>query len=77
MSALPYTYTICPPGPEPKRFTASCRQAGEALRYNPEGDLTINNRAVAWDSWLGPVQAKPFEERLHDTLEAMRKEQMK
>lgn len=74
MSQLPYKYTICPPGPEPKRFTASCKQAGEALRYNPEGDLTINNRATFWDSWLRPVQAKPFEERLQEALAAMRKE---
>ena len=32
MAKLPYTYTICPDGPEPKRFTASCAEMGAALK---------------------------------------------
>ena len=42
MAKLPYTYTICPPGPEPKRFTASCPEMGAALMGGD--DLTIDQR---------------------------------
>lgn len=42
MAKLPYTYTICPDGPEPQRFTASCAAMGAALTYGC--DLTIDQR---------------------------------
>jgi hypothetical protein len=42
MAKLPYTFTICPPGPEPKRFTASCPQMGAMLMGGD--DLTIDQR---------------------------------
>jgi len=69
MAKLPYTYTICPPGPEPKQPTASCAQMGELLKNSPNGDLTINNRMPIWDSWTNrPLQDKPIEERLSEML---------
>lgn len=69
MAKLPYTYTICPPGPEPKKPTASCPEMGELLRNSPNGDLTINNRMPIWQSWTNkPIQAKPFEDRLSEML---------
>lgn len=37
-------YTILPPGPEPKRFTASCPEAVRRLMWSP--DLTINQKAL-------------------------------
>lgn len=42
MAKLPFTYTICPPGPEPKRFTASCPEMGALLMGGD--DLTIDQR---------------------------------
>ena len=42
MAQLPYTFTICPDGPEPKRFTASCPEMGVALMGGD--DLTIDQR---------------------------------
>lgn len=42
MAKLPYTFTICPDGPEPKRFTASCPEMGAALMNGD--DLTIDQR---------------------------------
>lgn len=42
MAKLPYTFTICPDGPEPKRFTASCAAMGAALKGGD--DLTIDQR---------------------------------
>ena len=42
MAQLPYTLTICPDGPEPKRFTASCPEMGAALMGG--NDLTIDQR---------------------------------
>ena len=54
MAKLPYTYTICPPGPEPKQPTASCAEMGKLLKSSPDGDLTINQRRTAvWDAWSG------------------------
>lgn len=54
MDKLPYTYTICPPGPEPERFTAGCREMGQLLKNSPDGNLTINqNRTATWDAWSG------------------------
>ena len=52
MAKLPYTYTICPDGPEPKRFTASCAEMGAALKGGD--DLTIDQRKI----WLFPKPAK-------------------
>lgn len=64
MAKLPYTITICPDGPEPAKFTASCREMGELLKNSPDGDLTINNRVV-WDSWTNrPLQPAPIEDML-------------
>lgn len=42
MAKLPYTFTICPDGPEPKRFTASCAEMGALLMGGD--DLTIDQR---------------------------------
>lgn len=42
MAQLPYTFTICPPGPEPKRYTASCPVMVAALKGGD--DLTIDQR---------------------------------
>ena len=42
MAKLPFTFTICPPGPEPKKFTASCAEMGAALMGGD--DLTIDQR---------------------------------
>ena len=64
MAKLPYTYTICPPGPEPKQHTASCPEMGLLLRNSPDGDLTIKNRGEAWQSWRNNLQAEPFEDAL-------------
>jgi len=36
-------YTVLPPGPEPKRFTASCPEAVRRLMRSP--DLTIVQKA--------------------------------
>lgn len=52
MAQLPYTFTICPPGPEPKRFTASCAEMGAALMGGD--DLTIDQRKT----WLFPAPGK-------------------
>jgi hypothetical protein len=64
MAKLPYTYTICPPGPEPKQFTASCTQMGQLLKDSPNGDLTIDQRrGGAWQSWDGRrLEIAPLEE---------------
>jgi len=42
MSQLPYTFTICPPGPEPKRYSSSCAEMVCALMGGD--DLTIDQR---------------------------------
>lgn len=69
MAKLPYTFTICPDGPEPKQPTASCVEMGELLKNSINGDLTINNRGVRWESWTNaPLQAEPFEDRLRQLL---------
>jgi len=67
MAQLPYTYTICPPQEEPKRFTASCKEMGILLSNSPDGNLTIDDRRNGlWQSWEGKgVAAEPFEDTLH------------
>jgi len=68
MAQLPYTYTytICPPQEEPKRFTASCKEMGELLRHSLNGDLTINQKRTAtWDMWSGNHMGV-IEEKLHE-----------
>lgn len=67
MAKLPYTYTICPPQEEPKRFTANCKEMGELLSNSPDGNLTIDDRRNGlWESWEGKgVAAEPFEDTLH------------
>jgi hypothetical protein len=42
MAQLPYTFTICPDGPEPTRYTASCPEMVVALMGGD--DLTIDQR---------------------------------
>ena len=42
MAKLPYTFTICPDGPEPARYTASCPEMVVALMGGD--DLTIDQR---------------------------------
>jgi hypothetical protein len=66
MAKLPYTYTICPPQEEPKRFTASCKEMGILLSNSPDGNLTIDDRRNGlWESWEGKgVAAEPFEDTL-------------
>ena len=66
MAQLPYTYTICPPQEEPKRFTASCKEMGILLSNSPDGNLTIDDRRNGlWESWEGKgVAAEPFEDTL-------------
>lgn len=66
MAQLPYTYTICPPQEEPKRFTASCKEMGILLSHSPNGDLTIDDRRNGlWESWEGKgVAAEPIEDSL-------------
>ena len=48
MAKLPYTYTICPPGPEPVQFTASCAEMDLMLQGSPNGDLMIDPRRELW-----------------------------
>jgi hypothetical protein len=77
MAKLPYTYTICPPGPEPKQFTASCTEMGALLKSSPDGNLTINQRRKAvWDAWSGNHMGA-VEEFLHAWCEQNRKERGK
>jgi len=66
MAQLPYTYTICPPQEEPKRFTASCKEMGILLSNSPDGNLTIDDRRNGlWQSWEGKgVAAEPIEDTL-------------
>lgn len=66
MAKLPYTFTICPDGPEPVRFTASCAEMGKLLNGSPNGDLTIDERRHGyWESWSSrPVQMIPIEDRI-------------
>lgn len=68
MAKLPYKYTICPPGPEPKRFTASCPQMGAMLMGGD--DLTIDQRKLA--NLHRPDSRVPFEDRLRAALDAMK-----
>ncbi len=78
MAKLPYTYTICPPGPEPKQPTASCPEMGVLLKNSQKGDLTINNRGEHWQSWSNkPLQAKPFEDRLREMLDSFKANEAK
>lgn len=66
MAKLPYTFTICPDGPEPQKFTVSCPQMGRLLKASPNGDLTIDERRHGyWDSWSGrSVQLVPIEDQI-------------
>lgn len=74
MAKLPYTYTICPPGPEPKQFTASCVYMGELLKNSIDGDLTINNRGAWWESWTNkPMESAPIEDMLAEMLKEDKK----
>ena len=68
MAQLPYKYTLCPPGPEPKRFTASCPQMGAMLKGGD--DLTIDQRKLA--NLYRPDSRVPFEDRLRAALDAMK-----
>ena len=49
MAKLPYTFTICPDGPEPepKKWTATTPQLLFMLRDGPR-DLTINQAEHIW-----------------------------
>ena len=61
MAQLPYTYTICPPQEEPKRFTASCKEMGILLSNSPDGNLTIDDRRNGlWESWEGKGVADQY-----------------
>ena len=76
MAKLPYTFTVCPDGPEPQKFTASCAEMGVLLRNSHKSDLTIDQRRHGyWESWTHkPLQAVPFEDRIVSTIEAALKE---
>ena len=76
MAKLPYTFTICPDGPEPKKFTASCPEMGQLLKDSPNGDLTIDDRRRGmWETWSGrPVQMAPLEERIVEAIDQARRE---
>lgn len=43
--------TMCPPGPEPQRFTASCAEMVRLLKDSPKGDLTIDERRELWSAY--------------------------
>lgn len=58
-------YTLCPPGPEPKRITASCPQIGKMLKGGD--DLTINQRREA--ALYRPDSRTPIEDRLRALIE--------
>ena len=62
MAQLPYKFTICPPGPEPKQYTALTPGLINAMRFSK--DLTIDQRAYVW-----PVKSSNFEGKLRDLLE--------
>lgn len=66
MAQLPYTFTICPDGPEPKRFTASCPEMGAALMGG--NDLTIDQRKAL----LFPQPGKTAVEVVPATKESAR-----
>ena len=47
MAKLPYTFTVCPDGAEPKNWTAVTPQLLFMLRNGPR-DLTINQAEYIW-----------------------------
>ena len=47
MAKLPYTFTVCPDGAEPKIWTAVTPQLLFMLRDGPR-DLTINQAEYIW-----------------------------
>lgn len=51
MAQLPYTYTICPPQEEPKRFTASCKEMGILLSHSPNGLSTGRAVRILQQQW--------------------------
>lgn len=61
---LPYTYTICPPGPETVRYTASCKEMGVLLMQSPDGNLIKDERRELWWSQNRAPRAVPIEEWL-------------
>lgn len=73
MAKLPYTFTICPDGPEPKKFTASCPEMGQLLKNSPDGNLTLDQkRRAVWDAWSGNHMGA-----IEEGLEAMAKRREK
>ena len=64
MAKLPYTYTICPPGPEPVRYTASCKEMGVLLKNSPNADLTIDERRELWSDYNRAPRTVTIEEWL-------------
>lgn len=76
MAKLPYTFTICPDGPEPKRFTASCPQMGELLKNSPDGDLTIRWNDKTWDSWTNrPLQPGTIEDFISELAQSTKQKE--
>ena len=66
-------YTICPPGPEPKLYTASCPEMVKRLKN--ADDLTIDHRSLGlWQSWENKLVSKPIEDRLVEVVEKVRHE---
>lgn len=63
-------YTVLPPGPEPKRHTASCPQMVAMLKGGD--DLTINQHRT--DTLYRPGSEVPFEDRLAALLKEVRRD---
>lgn len=59
-------YTICPPGPEPKRYTASCPQMGRLLMGGDDLTIDFKRRDLVRPQ---PLTDKPFEDKLLEMLE--------
>ena len=56
--------TICPPGPEPVRYTASCAEMGRLLLGNPNADLTIDHRRELWSNYNRSPRSMPVKNAL-------------
>lgn len=63
-------YTVCPPGPEPVRYTASCPEMVRRLDRSLGGDLTLDPRAMGlWQVW--DVTGNPMGVPVEDLLKQM------
>ena len=67
-------FTLCPPGPEPKRYTASCPQMVRMLMGGD--DLTINQQRND-QCRLQPVSIAPLEELVSALVQSLREGKIK